>query len=384
MFIEDILNTFIESGSSDLHISIGKIPMIRLLGEMVQIDKSGIQLNYKIHNVKQEDIIEFMEEHQKYKLDDFKKLLSGKIFSIDSSLSFNNRRFRIHIYSSVNGIVIVFRILQEKIPTTQELYLPDEVNIFTTFQKGLVLVTGQTGSGKSTTLAAVLEKINKEKQKVIVTVEDPIEYIYKEKMCRIEQREVGLHVDSFSSATRDMMREDPDIILVGEMRDIETIKNAITLSETGHLVFATLHTKSVADCVDRIIDVFPAEQQQQVRVQLSYVLLGILNQSLVRTLDGRVPLCEILILNTVTSSLIRQGKSNASLRDYMRSSKNGSIHLVDNVAWHIQNNRLRLEDCKEFMSNTDMELLLNILESSKIRTKEAGNKGVMRYGTRRF
>lgn len=383
LYLENILNLFIESGSSDLHISVGKIPMIRYLGSMVHVDEIKTDFDYEIRLVEDADIEEFMQKHQKYKMKEFGRILDGEKYSLDSSLSFGDRRFRVHMYCNSSGITIVFRILQERIPTIEELFIPEEVNMFTTFQKGLVLVTGQTGSGKSTTLAAVLEKINKEQNKAIVTVEDPIEYVYTEKKCRIEQREVGLHVDSFSSATRDMMREDPDIILVGEMRDVETIKNAITLSETGHLVFATLHTKSVADSIDRIIDVFPAEQQQQIRVQLSYVLLGILNQSLVRNQSGRVPLCEMLILNDVTSSLIRQGKGNSTLRDYMRSSKNGSVHIIDNAAWHIKNNRLSLEECHDFLSASDLEVMTTILNSNGKKAEKTG-KGAVMYGARRF
>lgn len=381
VYLENVLNLFIESGSSDLHVSTGKIPMVRLLGSMVPIDSVESDFSYEIRKITDDDIIEFMKEHQKYKMKEFEKMQEGTVYSVDSSLSFGERRFRLHMYMNSSGITMVFRILQENIPTIEELFIPPEVNLFTKFKKGLVLVTGQTGSGKSTTLAAILEKINKESQKVIVTVEDPIEYVYTEKQCRIEQREVGLHVDSFSSATRDMMREDPDIILVGEMRDVETIRNAITLSETGHLVFATLHTKSVADSIDRIIDVFPASQQQQVRVQLSYVLLAILNQSLVRNSTGRVPLCEMLILNDVTSSLIRQGKGNSTLRDYMRSSKNGSVHLIDNAAWHIENDRLTFEECQDFLSLSDIEVMTTMLRNKKPDKK---GKGAMVYGTRRF
>ena len=332
-YVEEILDFFIKSGASDLHLSVDKPPMVRLHGKMEVVSNNH-------RNIEMKDIEEFMNKYQEYKLNEYQKLINNQIFSIDSSFSFHDRRFRIHIYKSFSGVVIVFRILQEEIPTIESLFLPSEVNLFTTFRKGLLLVTGPTGSGKSTTLAAILNKINHEQKKVMVTVEDPIEYMYKEDKCRIEQREVGIHVSSFGDATRDMMREDPDIILVGEMRDIETIKNAITLSETGHLVFATLHTKSVADSVDRIIDIFPAEQQQQVRVQLSYILLGVLNQNLVKGNTGMVPLSELLILNPVTSSLLRQGKNNATLRDYIRSANNGSVHLIDNVAWHIKNNRM--------------------------------------------
>lgn len=373
-YVEEILDFFIKSGSSDLHLSVDKPPMVRLHGKMEVISNNH-------RNIEMKDIEEFMNKYQEYKLDEYQKFLNNQIFSIDSSFSFHDRRFRIHIYKSFSGVVIVFRILQEEIPTIESLFLPSEVNLFTTFRKGLLLVTGPTGSGKSTTLAAILNKINHEQKKVMVTVEDPIEYMYKEDKCRIEQREVGIHVSSFGDATRDMMREDPDIILVGEMRDIETIKNAITLSETGHLVFATLHTKSVADSVDRIIDIFPAEQQQQVRVQLSYILLGVLNQNLVKGNTGMVPLSELLILNPVTSSLLRQGKNNATLRDYIRSANNGSVHLIDNVAWHIKNNRINLETCKEFLSNSDIEVLVNILENSKT---EKSKKGVVYSGTRRF
>lgn len=386
-YIEEILDFFIKSESSDLHLSVDKIPMIRLNGEMVYVDYSLLdefkydKTKIEIRKLNEMDINCFVEEYQSFKLDEFEDLKHRKIYSIDSSLSYKERRLRLHLYCSSSGIVVIFRMLQEKIPTIESLYLPTETNYLSSFNKGLVLVTGATGSGKSTTLAAVLDKINKEQHKAIVTVENPIEYIHTECNCRVEQREVGLHVESFSSATRDMMREDPDIILVGEMRDIETIKNTITLSETGHLVFATLHTKSVSDSIDRIIDVFPAEQQQQIRVQLSYILLAVLNQTLMKGIDGMIPLCELLIMNSVTSSMIRQGKTNTVLRDYMRSAKNGSLHLIDNVAWHIKNNRLTLSMCKDFLSASDYDVLVRILESTPVFENK---KGVVFNGTRRF
>lgn len=386
-YIEEILDIFILSGSSDLHISVGKIPMIRYQGYMIYITDEKLKkfTTFLVpRSVTLEDIDMFMQVHQNLKQLEYENMKNLRCFSIDSSMSYKSRRFRLHLYQSSSGIVIVFRILQETIPTIDDLCLPNEINILSNFTKGLVIVTGATGSGKSTTLAAILNQLNMEKQRAIVTVEDPIEYVYEENKCRIEQREVGVHVDSFSSATRDMMREDPDIILVGEMRDIETIRNTITLSETGHLVFATLHTKSVSDSIDRIIDVFPPEQQQQVRVQLSYVLLAVLNQTLIKGIDRMIPICEMLVVNSVTSSLIRQGKNSSAMRDYMRSSKNGSFHLVDNIAWHIKNNRITLDMCHDILSSADLDVLQNILNINENNKYPNIKRGVITGGSRRF
>lgn len=381
-YIDSLVDTFIRTGSSDLHLATNKIPRVRL-------NSSVVEMKGFSRVITEQDIETFMLTRQSHKLEDWEKFKRKKIHSLDSSLTFLNRRFRLHFYHSSSGMVLVFRILKEEIPTSESLNLPNEVMQLTKFSKGLILVTGATGSGKSTTLASLIDAINHERSKIIVTVEDPIEYVYTDDKSRIEQREVGLHVNSFEEATRDMMREDPDIILVGEMRDVSTIRNAITLSETGHLVLSTLHTKSVIDSIDRMIDVFPAEQQQQIRIQLSYVLIGILNQTLISSegTEQTIPLCELLMNDSVTSSMIRQTKGGNNLKDYIRSSKNGSLHIIDNAAWHIENGRLTMNDCESVMDKPDLEVLKTIL-SQGTREQEpfigSSRKQGIGYGKRRF
>ncbi len=237
-------------------------------------------------------------------------------------------RCRVNIFRQRLGVSAAIRLLSEKIPELDDLALPPAVSRLPELNKGLVLVTGETGSGKSTTLASILERINQTKRCHIVTMEDPIEYVYQPKKCVISQREIGLHTDSYANALRAVLREDPDVILIGEMRDNDTIETALTAAETGHLVFATLHVGSAAETVDRIVTVFPAERQQQIRLQLSTTLMAVLSQQLLpRKFQGRVAACEMMVVNSAIRALIREGKTPQIESTLSTSASEGSLTM---------------------------------------------------------
>ena len=280
-----------------------------------------------------------------------------------------SRRFRINIYRGIDGINLAIRLLSDKILSLDELYLPKELERFTKIKTGLFLVVGTTGSGKSTTLASMIDSINKDRSENILTIEQPIEYIHKSVKSRIEQIEVGVHVDSFETATVSAMRQNPNIILVGEMRDLETIQNTITLAETGHAVYGTLHAKSVTDTVDRIVDVFPPKQQEQIRLQFAGVLKGIMHQHLIRGTGGiLVPLIELLAVDDVVSAMIFGKQKSNSIRDYMRGkSSKGNVHIADNAAWHIQNGRMELENIKNLVTPDDYEIVRALTSTERKR-----------------
>ena len=298
MEIKKLLITAKDKDASDLHLNIGIPPVLRINGKLIKTNLPDLT-----PEITHEIIYSILNEKQK---SDFEKY--GEL---DLSYELNNiARFRINVFKHRRGEGAAFRLIPEKIKTLSELGLPSILSDFTEKDRGLVLVTGPTGSGKSTTIAAMINIINKKKYVNIITIEDPIEFIHSHKNCLISQREVGSHTKSFASALRNVLREDPDVILVGEMRDLETISMALTAAETGHLVFSTLHTISAAETVERIIDVFPPHQQSQVRMQLAGSILGVVAQTLMPTLDGkgRVPALEIMIANPAIRNLIREGK----------------------------------------------------------------------------
>ncbi len=237
-------------------------------------------------------------------------------------------RCRVNIFRQRLGMSAAIRLLSEKIPELDDLGLPPAVSRLPDLNNGLVLVTGETGSGKSTTLAAILNRINKTKPCHIVTLEDPIEYVYQPERCVISQREIGLHTDSYANALRAVLREDPDVILIGEMRDLDTIETALTAAETGHLVFATLHVGSAAETVDRVITGFPAERQQQIRLQLSTTLMAVLSQQLLpRRFEGRVAACELMMVTPAIRNLIREGKTPQIASALGTSAAEGSVYM---------------------------------------------------------
>ena len=297
--IELLLEECIRRNASDLHLQYGMPPILRIDGSLVPI--AGLPpLNSAML---QEVIFATLDEDQK------NIYLKDKEF--DYSFAFGDvARFRVNAFHERGKMAASFRLIPNQIRPIGELGMPNIVGSFADFPRGLVLVTGPTGSGKSTTLAALIDKINQEKAVHIITIEDPIEFTHTSKRSVIVQREVHYDTFSFAAALRSVLREDPDVVLIGEMRDLETIQAAITIAETGHLVFATLHTNSAAQSVDRMIDVFPAHQQPQVRSQLSNMLQAICAQRLVPAIGGgRVPAAEIMLANSAVRSLIREGKT---------------------------------------------------------------------------
>lgn len=297
--IEILLEEVVRRKASDLHLQVGLPPMLRIDGQL-----SAIQNVNKLDQKTVEELVfSLLEEDQK------KILLRDKEF--DFSFAFGDLgRFRVNAFHERGNLTAALRLIPNEIRSIQALGLPPVLSKFTEFPRGLVLVTGPTGSGKSTTLAAMIDKINKEHAKHIITVEDPIEYTYKSEKSLIAQREVHYDTFSFSTALRSALREDPDVVLIGEMRDLETIAAAITIAETGHLVFATLHTNSCSQSIDRMVDVFPPHQQQQVRAQLGNIIMAICSQRLVPALaGGRVAAAEILIATPAVRNIIREGKN---------------------------------------------------------------------------
>ena len=286
-------------GASDLHVTVGTQPAVRVNGRLERLPgtdtfdpESTQSLLYRI----------LSSEQQKHLEIDRQIDLAYNVPGV--------ARFRVNIYFQRDALGAAFRQIPEEIRSLEELGLPPTLHELTTKPRGLVLVTGPTGSGKSTTLAALIDEINRTRSDHILTIEDPVEFVHKHKRCIVNQREIGSDTPSFALALRAALRQDPDVILVGEMRDLETIGTALTAAETGHLVFGTLHTQSAPGTIDRIIDVFPGEQQEQVRVQLAGALQGVVTQSLLPTADGcgRVAALEILFPDDAVRNLIRQGK----------------------------------------------------------------------------
>ena len=298
--IEHLLELVIKNKASDLHLQVGLPPMLRVDGKLNPVANSAALTEHTVEAL----IFSILDADQK------QVLLKDKEF--DFSFAFGDLgRFRVNAFHERGNLAAALRLIPNQILSSEQLGLPAVVNTFADFPRGLVLVTGPTGSGKSTTLAALVDKINTERATHIITIEDPIEYTHTSKKSVVVQREVHYDTFSFSAALRSSLRQDPDVVLIGEMRDLETISAAITIAETGHLVFATLHTNSAAQSIDRMIDVFPPHQQPQVRSQLSNILMAICSQRLVPTIGGgRVAAAEVLIANPAVRNIIREGKSH--------------------------------------------------------------------------
>src|SRR5438876_9084447 len=297
--IDELLERMVEREASDLHVTTGTPPVIRVRGEVERlVDFDSLtpeetqQLLYRILSSEQQKLLELKRQL------DFSYSLPGLA------------RFRVNVYFQRESIGAAFRLIPTELKTLEELGLPDVLHTLAEKPRGLVLVTGPTGSGKSTTLAAIVDEINRIRSEHILTIEDPIEFLHRHKRCIVNQREIGPDATSFGEGLRAALRQDPDVILVGEMRDLETISTALTAAETGHLVFGTLHTQSAPSTIDRIIDVFPAEQQEQIRIQIASSLQGVVTQALLPTADGmgRVPALEVLLPDDAVRNLIRQGK----------------------------------------------------------------------------
>jgi twitching motility protein PilT len=297
--IDELLERMVEANASDLHVTTGTPPAIRVRGEVERLQgfdsltgEETQQLLYRILSSEQQKHFELNRQL------DFSYSIPGLA------------RFRVNVYFQRESIGAAFRLIPTELKTLEELGIPDSLHVLAEKPRGLVLVTGPTGSGKSTTLAAIIDEINRNRSEHILTIEDPIEFLHRHKRCIVNQREIGPDATSFADALRAALRQDPDVILVGEMRDLETISTALTAAETGHLVFGTLHTQSAPSTIDRIIDVFPAEQQEQVRIQIANSLQGVVTQALLPTADkmGRIPALEILLPDDAVRNLIRQGK----------------------------------------------------------------------------
>lgn len=311
--MDNLLREAVARQASDLHITVGVPPVLRINGQLTPTDYAKLTPE---HTQQMLDAITNTEQRDKFE----------QLGELDFSYAITGlSRFRVNAFRQRGTTAIVARIVTEQVPTLEELKLPDIVKTLARKPRGLVLVTGPTGSGKSTTLAAMINQINRERGCHIITLEDPIEYLHKHNKSIINQREINSDTISFSNALRAALREDPDVILVGEMRDAETIAIAITAAETGHLVFATLHTGDAAQTIDRIIDVFPPYQQQQIRIQLSLTLQGIIAQQLLPKLDeaGRIAALEVLIATPAVRNLIREGKTHQVLSVIQTGAKHG-------------------------------------------------------------
>jgi twitching motility protein PilT len=339
MTIDDLLHQLVQRDASDLHLRVGEPPIMRVHGSLMRLpmpilnDQSLYDLIHPVLNVE-------------------KQMRFEQTMELDTSYSVPGlSRFRVNVFRQQGHVGCVMRVIPFRVRTIDELSMPQVTKSIAMLPRGLVLVTGPTGSGKSTSLAAMIDLINELKSKHIVTIEDPIEYVHTDKLCTINQREVGADTHSFAAALKHVMRQNPDVILVGEMRDLETIELAVTAAETGHLVFATLHTTDAPQTIDRIIDVFEPEGQQQIRMQLSTVLQAVVSQTLMVRKDGlgRCAAFEVMICTPAIRTLIREGKTHQVNTDIQTGSQFGmqtlDSSLLDLVQRDLINYREALLKC---------------------------------------
>jgi twitching motility protein PilT len=329
----DVLIEVMERGASDLHLTAGSPPMVRERGKLNPLDYPAMD-----PTTVREVVYSILTNDQRQKLE--------TDWQIDFAYSIPSRaRFRVNAYFQRASLGAAFRLIPQEMPRLEDLGLPSTLREFTKKPRGFVLVTGPTGSGKSTTLASMLDLINEERQEHIMTVEDPIEFLHRHKRCIVNQREVGADAQSFALALKAALRQDPDVILVGEMRDLETISTALTAAETGHLVFATLHTQDTSQTIDRIVDVFPPAQQHQVRMQLSVALQGIVTQQLLPTADGqgRVAATEVLVPTGGIRNLIREGKTHQIYSALQTGATHGMQTMDASLADLVRRNKISRE-----------------------------------------
>jgi twitching motility protein PilT len=342
----EVLREVTELNASDLHLTVGTAPMVRVRGELRALD------NYPPLNSKDTRDIMYgiLSNDQRKRLEED--------WQVDFSYSVPQYgRFRVNAYMQRASLGGAFRLIPSEIKSVDQLGLPPVIHDIIKKPRGFVLVTGPTGSGKSTSLAAMIDEINEQRREHILTIEDPIEFLHRHKNCVVNQREIGNDAHSFSAGLKAALRQDPDVILVGEMRDLETISTALTAAETGHLVFATLHTQDTAQTIDRIIDVFPPHQQQQVRVQLSVALQGIMTQQLLQTADGsgRVAACEVLVLTPAVRNLIREGKTHQIHSVLQTGGSQGMLPMDASLAQLVRGGKITRE-LAEARSSTPEEL----------------------------
>jgi twitching motility protein PilT len=348
--LRTLLLRVVSEGASDLHLSAGLKPRWRIDGEMIEIHDQPI--------LGQEQVLEWVRPvMREASLEEF--LESN---DTDFAIPLDDiARFRVNIFKDQNGLGAVFRLIPSKILSVQQLGLSNVLLKLASLPKGLVLVTGPTGSGKSTTLAAMIDYINKSRNEHIITLEDPIEFVHQSRKCLVNQREIGQHTNSFSRALRAALRQDPDIVLVGELRDLETIQLAIEVANTGHLVFGTLHTATAMTTVDRMVDMFPANQQNQIRSTLSEVLQGVVSQTLLKKRGGgRVAALEVLIVNPAVSNLIREGKTSQVATMMQTGKARGNCMLNDALSVLVQKREVSYEEAlSKSMDKSDLARRLN-------------------------
>lgn len=347
--IEILLEEVVKKRASDIHIQVGLPPMLRIDGALMPaagtqpLDEAAVE----------QLVFQILDEDQR------QILLKDKEF--DFSFAFGNLgRFRVNAFHERGNLAAALRLIPNEIKSAMELGMPAVVSSFAEFPRGLVLITGPTGSGKSTTLAALVDKINSEKAQHIITIEDPIEFTHKSKKSVVVQREVHYDTYSFSAALRSSLRQDPDVVLIGEMRDLETISAAITIAETGHLVFATLHTNSAAQSIDRMIDVFPPHQQPQIRAQLSNILMAICSQRLIPAIGGgRVVAAEVLIANPAVRNIIREGKSHQLDAVIQTGADQGMQTMDRTLVSLVQSGAITYDNAREYAVDlTEFERLM--------------------------
>jgi len=348
-YVKRILGVVIEEDASDVHFSYGHKPTVRITGQLVPLAKEKELTREDAEGV----AFYMMTDMQK------KRFLTER--EIDFSYDFDGKaRFRVNIFFQRNNISLALRLVPTRIKTIEELNLPPVLHDFSNRPQGLVLVTGASSQGKSTTLAAIIDEINHNRPVHIITVEDPIEYVYTDDRALIDQREVYQDTLSFANALRATFRQNPDVIMVGEMRDLETISTTITAAETGHLVFATLHTNSSSQAIHRIVDVFPAEQQNQIRFQLSGSLVGIVTQRLVpRIRGGFIPSVEVMLCNPAVGTLIRENKVHELPAVIDTSSREGMVSLNRSLADLVRRKEISLKNAIDYSLNpSDLKGLL--------------------------
>ncbi len=347
--LDDLMLNTARENASDLHLSVGRYPTLRISGRLVPLTNKEILTPQKVEELV--DALLTSEQKAKFVKDK----------EADLSYEFGKEaRFRVNVFYQRGFISVAFRLIPPKIRTLEDLSISSILYNFTKQSQGFVLITGPAGHGKSTTLAALINRINHQRYDHIITIEDPIEYVYTQDRCIIDQREVHADTRSFNNALRSVFREDANVVLIGEMRDWETISTAVTAAETGHLVFATLHTNSAAQTIDRVIDSFPASQQGQIRAQLSANLLGIVSQRLIPGIDGgRTPAVEIMFANSAVRNLIRENKVHQLDLVINTSSDEGMVSLNNSLVNLVRERRITIEDAEIYSTNVeDLRMML--------------------------
>ncbi|MBI4179495.1 type IV pilus twitching motility protein PilT [bacterium] len=334
MDMSELLQYSIQYGASDIHLTVGQPPMLRISGKLLPSGYdvlTGAETKSLVYSI--------LTDEQKAKFEEE--------FELDFSIGIPNiARFRVNCFRQKGNVSAVLRTIGNKIPSAEDLGLSEAICNLARLPRGMVLVTGPTGSGKSTTLAAMIDLINQEKEHHIITIEDPIEIVHPHKKCTVNQRELGSDTHSFARALKGMMREDPDVILVGEMRDLETIAAALTLAETGHLLFSTLHTQDAAQTVDRIIDVFPPYQQEQIRIMVSTALKGVVSQVLIPRADGqgRVAAREVMVVTGAIGAILREGKTHQIYSAIQTGGQQGMVTMDQSLAKLYKDGLINAED----------------------------------------